>query len=92
VETLDAGLAVWPPLEHAISADAQPMAPIAVAKRRFTGLPSIHVAARLAASWEQVEIGRVATDPNFLLQPVGCLDVTKRRETPNGQREMDGKA
>src|SRR6201999_3511445 len=36
VETLDAGPAEWPPLEHAIRADAQPMAPIAVARRRFT--------------------------------------------------------
>src|SRR5271163_1976113 len=39
---LDAVLAVWPPLEQATSAAAQPRVPIAPARRRFTGdfLPS----------------------------------------------------
>jgi hypothetical protein len=41
-----------------------------------------HAAAPLASSWEQVQNGRVATDPNFLAQPVGCVDVAQRREAP----------
>jgi hypothetical protein len=41
-----------------------------------------HAAAPLASSWEQVQNGRVATDPNFLAQPVGCVDVARRREAP----------
>ena len=37
---LDAGLAVWPPLEQPTSADSQPRVPIAAARRRFTAFPS----------------------------------------------------
>src|SRR5947209_18396183 len=37
---LDAGAAVWPPLEHPTSADAQPRVPIAPTRRRFTVVPS----------------------------------------------------
>jgi len=81
---VDVGLAVWPPLEHAVRADAQPMAPIAVARRRFTWT-SFHSCRRpVAAPWQQVETGRIATDPNFVVQTVGCLGVTRRRETAGG--------
>jgi hypothetical protein len=83
---------VWPPLEQATSADARPRVPIAAARRRFTGdfLPSC--AAPLASSWEEVQNARVATDPNFLVQPVGCVDMARRRETLDGYREVAGKA
>jgi hypothetical protein len=37
---LEAGPAVWLPLEQATSADAQPRVQIAAARRRFTGFPS----------------------------------------------------
>jgi hypothetical protein len=71
---LDAGLVVWPPLEQATRADAQPRVPIAAARSRFTGdfLPSC--AASLASSWLQVQTSRAATDPKFEVDPVGFVD------------------
>src|ERR1700752_3966988 len=73
---LDAGPAVWPPLEQATSADAQPRVPIDAARRRFTAFPSF-MRRPVGVVMGEVQTSRVATDPKFEVDPVGCVDMVR---------------
>src|ERR1700722_14013497 len=87
---LDPGAAEWPLSEQATSTVARLRVPIPATRRLFTGFPSLmrrHVGVVL----RQVQNARLATDPIFLVQSTGRVEMIYRRELPDGKREMAGR-
>src|SRR5262249_40887145 len=71
-----AGPAEWPPFEQATRADAQPMVPIAAARRRFTGVPSFM--RRPVGDDIRASTGGETCYRSQLrgAHPIGCVDTT----------------